>query len=62
MTKAFRHRATLDLAEHSDAAMVVVSEEKGEIAFAADKEIYRNLTVEELETWLVGYLTTAEVK
>ncbi|MBC7891800.1 MAG: TIGR00159 family protein [Sphingobacteriaceae bacterium] len=58
----FRHRAALGLAEHSDAAMVVVSEEKGEIAFAADGEMYRNLTIEELETRLVGYLTTAEVR
>lgn len=58
----FRHRAAIGLAEHSDAAVVVVSEETGEIAFAAAGEIYRNLSVDELEDRLIGYLVTAEVK
>ncbi len=58
----FRHRAAIGMAEHTDAAVVVVSEEKGEIALAAGGEIYRNLSVEELEKRLIGYLVTAEVR
>lgn len=56
----FRHRAAIGLAEHSDAAIVIVSEEKGEIALAVAGEIHRNLSVDDLEKRLVGYLTAVE--
>jgi uncharacterized protein (TIGR00159 family) len=58
----FRHRAAIGMAEHTDAAVVVVSEEKGEIALAAAGEMHRNLSVDELEKRLVAYLVTAEGK
>mgnify|MGYP001576255076 FL=1 len=44
-----RHRAAIGLTEQSDAIVVVVSEETGEIAFAKDGEISINISPEELE-------------
>lgn len=53
----FRHRAAIGMAEHTDAAVVVVSEETGEVTFVADEELVRNISLAELETRLVRYLT-----
>ena len=44
-----RHRAALGITELSDAVVVAVSEETGEIAFAKAGEIETNLSSEELE-------------
>lgn len=44
-----RHRAALGISEHSDAAVVIVSEQTGEISFALNGEIYPDITLSELE-------------
>lgn len=52
----FRHRAALGMSEQTDAAIVVVSEEKGEISFVHNGNIYRNVTPQDLETRITAYL------
>lgn len=47
-----RHRAALGLAEELDAAVVVVSEERGEISLAIGGGIHRNLDDERLRRFL----------
>jgi uncharacterized protein (TIGR00159 family) len=54
----FRHRAAIGMTEHTDAALVVVSEETGEVMFVADDTLVRNVSLTELEIRLVQYLTT----
>ena len=44
-----RHRAALGLAEKTDAVVIIVSEETGEISLAYDAEIHFNLTPEKLK-------------
>lgn len=43
-----RHRAAVGVTDHSDALAVVVSEERGEIAYARDGKINTNITLAEL--------------
>ena len=50
-----RHRAALGLSERSDAWLVVVSEERGEVSVARDKEIVNVHTSEELQQVLLQY-------
>jgi diadenylate cyclase len=52
----FRHRAAFGMSEQTDAAIIVVSEEKGEISFINHGGIFRNMSVNDLEGKLTDYL------
>jgi diadenylate cyclase len=52
-----RHRAAFGLSEETDAVVIVVSEESGEITVVADGEIERNLDIELLRERLKMLLT-----
>ena len=47
-----RHKAALGVAEESDAAVVVVSEETGTISLAVEGKLHRGLDQEALAQWL----------
>ena len=47
-----RHRAALGMCEHSDAVVVIVSEQTGEISLAVNGDIRSNITLEELKSGL----------
>lgn len=58
-----RHRAAVGLTEQTDAFVIIVSEETGQISISKDGELISNLTVQELRTYLteaLSILPTAE--
>lgn len=55
-----RHKAGLGVAEESDAAVVVVSEETGTISLALEGKLYRGLDQEALMHWLGKVCGTLE--
>jgi len=52
-----RHRAAVGLTEQTDAFVVVVSEETGNISIAREGTLISKLTVDELRTYLTNALT-----
>jgi DNA integrity scanning protein DisA with diadenylate cyclase activity len=44
-----RHRAAVGLSKETDAVVVVISEERGEISFVEHGDIKKNLSSEELQ-------------
>ena len=55
-----RHRAGIGMSENSDAVVVIVSEETGQISIAVGGELSRNYTRETLEKALEQYLLAGE--
>lgn len=53
-----RHRAAVGMSEHSDALIVVVSEETGQISVAKDSVLTRNISNGELLEKLMQFLIT----
>ncbi|MFK5956599.1 MAG: diadenylate cyclase [Planctomycetota bacterium] len=53
-----RHRAALGLSERTDAVVLIVSEESGEIGLAADGELYKPIAQDQLEKRLSELLKT----
>lgn len=52
-----RHRAAIGMSEVSDGISIVVSEETGQVSFASNGQVKRNLTEEQLSEMLLEQLT-----
>lgn len=50
-----RHKAGVGVTEDSDAIVIIVSEETGQISYAADGNLHRDITHQELEKILAEY-------
>ena len=54
-----RHRAAIGVSEISDAWVIVLSEERGEISLASQGSLTRNVDFSEIETLILGQPTSA---
>lgn len=57
-----RHRAALGMAEESDAAVIVVSEETGAISLACNGNLYYDLSREEIKSMLIALFNYLDVQ
>ena len=56
-----RHRAALGMAEESDAAIIVVSEETGAISLACNGNLYYDLSHDEIKNMLLSLFNNLDV-
>ena len=57
-----RHRAALGMAEESDAAVIVVSEETGAMSLACNGNLYYDLTRDEIKSMLIALFNYLDVQ
>jgi diadenylate cyclase len=57
-TLGTRHRCAIGLSEETDAAIVIVSEEAGSIGYAYKGQLTRNVTPQELRSFLSSVLVS----
>lgn len=55
-TMGLRHRSAIGVTEVTDAVVLVVSEETGQVSLAKNGEVYQGLSYQELRTKLTKYL------
>lgn len=55
-----RHRAAIGITEISDAAAIVVSEEKGVLSYARNGRLIHDVTIDEIKTLLAKYFDVSD--